>query len=106
MELMDRAGELGLASPSGYCWYNPRGQWLRSAPLLLIVLGLAASSQSVVAQEERGHHLSRRWVLPSVEVGGFYDSNPNASSNQEDGSFGAYVASNIEAKSDFSRHAI
>ena len=53
----------------------------------------------------RGLHFSRFWVLPTLETGAFYDSNPLTVSGG-DSSFGAYVAPNIAAKSDFSRHAL
>jgi hypothetical protein len=52
-----------------------------------------------------GMHFHPYWVLPSVETGVFYDSNPNEQSG-DGGSSGAYIAPNISAKSDLGRHAL
>jgi hypothetical protein len=73
---------------------------------MFVALTVGGYSQTVQAQEERGHQLGRWWVLPSLEMGGFYDSNPSASGDDTDGSTGVYVAPNIEAKSDFERHSV
>jgi hypothetical protein len=55
--------------------------------------------------EGRGMHFSRFWLLPTIEAGAFYDSKPDLSGSGGS-SGGAYVAPNIEAKSDFGRHAL
>src|SRR5687767_14772659 len=83
-----------------------RRQWRSTAALMFVALAFGGYFQAVQAQEERGHQLGRWSVLPSLEVGGFYDSNPSASGDDSDGSTGAYVAPNIEAKSDFDRHSV
>jgi hypothetical protein len=56
--------------------------------------------------ESGGLHLGQFWVLPTLEAGAFYDSNPNLEPSGEGSSGGAYVAPTIEAKSDFNRHAL
>src|SRR5215208_1117588 len=45
-----------------------------------------------------GLHLAPFWVQPTVEAGVFYDSLPDATAG--------YIAANVEAKSDFNRHAL
>lgn len=75
--------------------------------MVLIVLAGGSVSHTVHALgSERGLHLSRWWIEPTLETGVFFDSNPNASSDGEGSSSGFYVAPNIEGKSDFSRHEV
>jgi hypothetical protein len=98
---------------------KPRGLVGYFLPVIGIAL-LCASSLSTSAQdlggievipdvrdryEGRGMHFSRFWVLPTLEAGAFYDSNPFAAADTGS-SAGAYVAPNIEAKSDFGRHEL
>ena len=56
--------------------------------------------------EGTGAHVGSFWLLPTLETGGFYDSNVNASSNNPKGSFGAYIAPEIKLESDWGRHAL
>ncbi|GEM_PF-2235025 len=53
-----------------------------------------------------GLHAGSYWLFPTVEAGYFFDSNPLARSHDKKSSNGLYTAANVEAKSDFSRHAL
>jgi hypothetical protein len=53
-----------------------------------------------------GYRAGQFWILPTLEIGGFYDSNVFAQSSNESDGFGIYVTPNVAVKSDFGRHRL
>lgn len=56
--------------------------------------------------EGTGAHVGSFWLLPTVESGLFFDSNPKASSSGKGDSWGAYIAPRVNLESDWGRHSL
>ena len=56
--------------------------------------------------EGTGHHIGSFWLLPTLETGVFYDSNPKGESSGAKGDFGLRASPRIELQSDWQRHAL
>ena len=56
--------------------------------------------------EGTGHHVGSFWLLPTLEAGLIYDSNPKGESNDAKGDFGFRASPRIELQSDWGRHAL
>jgi hypothetical protein len=65
-------------------------------------IGPADSQELIDRFGTGGLHLHPFWVQSSVEAGAYYDTNPG----KDGGSAGGRLSSNLQAKSDFSRHAL
>ena len=56
--------------------------------------------------EGTGARLGSFWFLPTLDAGLFYDSNIYATSGNETGSLGSYIAPRLELESNWGRHAL
>ena len=56
--------------------------------------------------EGTGARLGSFWFLPTLDAGLFYDSNIYATSGNETGSLGTYIAPRLELESNWGRHAL
>lgn len=56
--------------------------------------------------EGTGAHVGSFWLLPTLETGGYYDSNIKGTSSNPKGGFGAYIAPEIDLQSDWGRHSL
>jgi hypothetical protein len=84
----------------------------------LLLFILAAGSSASFAQdadgipdvadryEGTGARLGSFWFLPTLDAGLFYDSNIYATSGNETGSLGSYIAPRLELESNWGRHAL